>query len=70
MKNDQLFDLLQEEEFLKSSMGRYVIYDRQWLLKHLDEEYETLKMVRDSKGCAPLTKEDIDNFLEEMKRHG
>ncbi len=69
MKNNQLFDLLQEEDFVKCSMGKFVIYDRKWLLKHLDEEYESLKIVRDGDSLEPLTKEDIDRIFKEMKKH-
>ena len=64
MRNEQISKLLQEEVFLKTSAGKYVIYDRKWLLEHLEEEFELLKWVRDSVELQPFDIKDLDNYLK------
>lgn len=70
MNNDTYNALLRDKNILKSSVGDYVVYNRKWLLKHLDEEYETLKMVRDSKECKPFSREEFERWMKEGKING
>lgn len=66
MRNEQISKLLQEEVFLKTSVGKYIIYDRKWLLEHLEDEFELLKWVRDSVEPQPFNIKDLDNYLKNL----
>ena len=63
--NPTIDELLKKEVFLKTTAanGRYVIYDRQWLLNHLEEEFELLKNVKQT-TATPFTKEDFEQWMK------
>lgn len=47
--NQQIDILLAKESFIKMSgagHGKYIIYNREWLFEHLEEEFEFLKQVK------------------------
>ena len=57
---------LSEKNFLKASYGKYIIYDRKWLLEHLDSEYEMLKQIRDNKEFKPFSVKEFDEFVKTL----
>ena len=67
--NPIIIDLLQKENFLKTvtpGEKAYVIYDREWLFEHLEEEFELLKSVKDTASpIKTFTKEDFENWMKE-----
>lgn len=67
MRTSDIDVALTNESFLKRVSGDYIIYNRKWLLEHLDEEYESLKIVRDSKPIKPFSLEDFKNWMEQQK---
>ena len=54
--------LLTEETFLKNvgaGHGKYVIYNREWLFEHLEEEFELLKDTRENRPLKPFSREEF-----------
>ena len=66
MNNETKNALLRDSSIIKSSVGDYIVYNRKWLLKHLDEEYELLTGARDS-NCKPFSREDFERWMKEGK---
>ena len=58
------------EGTLKHVEKDYVVYNRKWLLAHLDQEYELLKNYREVNFEAEKTKEKFKMTVEKMKREG
>lgn len=65
MRTSDIDLALKNQTFVKRSSGDYIIYNRKWLLEHLDEEYESLKTVRDSKPIKPFSLEDFENWMKQ-----
>lgn len=70
MRNETKDALLRDETIIKSQVGNYIIYNRKWLLKHLDEEYDLLKGARDNPGIpiTSFTKEDFANWMKQIDK--
>ena len=58
------------EGTLKHVEKDYICYNRNWLLAHLDQEYELLKNYRDSNFNEELKKKEFKRIIEEMKQKG
>ena len=60
--------VLKSKNFLKRSSGEYIIYNRKWLLKNLEMEFDILKRVRDGKEIKPFSREDFENWMKARER--
>lgn len=68
MLNPMINDLLAKEVILKSvgaGYGKYVIYDREWLYEHLDEEFKLLKETKEMKPTG-FSKEDFEKWMKKI----
>lgn len=66
MKNETANALLHDSTIIKSSIGDYMVYNRKWLLKHLDNEYELLKCARDN-PVKPFSREEFEEWMKKGK---
>ena len=66
--NPVIAKLLQKEVFLKATVpnSNYVIYDKRWLLDHLEEEFKLLKDIKNT-PIKTFTKEDFASWMEKTK---
>ena len=69
MNNETASALLRDKTIIKSSIGDYVVYNRKWLLRHLDDEYELLKGVRDN-PVKPFSREEFERWMKEGEING
>lgn len=66
--NQQIDILLAKESFIKMSgagHGKYIIYNREWLFEHLEEEFEFLKQVKKTRPKT-FTREDFEAWMEKL----
>ena len=67
MNNETANALLHDSTIIKSSIGDYVVYNRKWLMKHLEEEYELLKGAKAMGDLKPFSREDFERWMKEEK---
>ena len=60
---NELAKKMQDEEIVKASCGKYVIYRRDWLYEHIEQEYVLIKSAKEMK---PI-KDGITRLREWMK---
>lgn len=64
-KNDLLKILTDNNTVLKGNYSDYYIYRKDWLLKHLEQEFCLLEKYRESKK---IEKEEIEYSLKEVTK--
>lgn len=57
---------MENREIVKAVCGEYVIYRRDWLQDHIEQEYVLQKSAFDLKGI----KESVEDFREFVRQQG